>query len=197
MVLKADLHYRNRYTMAEDCVIEKTVRIPGEQFETFSQNLLKPQGFIRENQSHMFLDDSNMRHCLLVTGEGRADGIIIFSEGYDFANYACHIPDAKALTLAQSPALTALGEKLSACVERLAADYLTMLEKGERAAMYVFEEAQEYGVDATCSATLRDTVIEMLGEKLAAHNLDMELDNGELILTPAPEMAGPEQNMTM
>jgi hypothetical protein len=153
---------------------------------------MKPQGFIKGNQSHMFLDDNDVCHCLLVTGEGRADGIIVYSEGYDFASYACHIPDAKSLTTAQSPALTALGEKLSACVDHLAADYLTMLEKGGRAAMYLFEEAQEYGVDASCSATLRDTVIEMLGERLAAHNLDMELDNGELILTRTPSLTEPE-----
>ncbi len=197
MKFKAELNHRNRYTVLKDCVIEKTIRLPGDDFDAFSADLLRAWGFIRENRGSMFVDDNNTHHCLLITGDGHRDGVLVNAEGRDFASYACHVPDAQAFLTARSPALTALGEKLSACVEHLAADHLSMLEKGERAAMYVFEEAQEYGVDAPCSATLRDTVIEMLGERLAGRYLDMEFDNGELILTPTPAMAEPELTLNL
>lgn len=38
-----------------------------------------------------------MYHCLLVTGEGRRDGVLVEAEGYDYARYASYVPDAAAL----------------------------------------------------------------------------------------------------
>jgi hypothetical protein len=130
-------------------------------------------------------------HCLLVTGESREDGILVESEGYDYARYAAHVPHVHTIIAAQnqSPALASLSEKLSAFADYMAGEYLTMLESDDRAALFLHGEAQAHGIDIAYSETLRETIIEMVGERLDGHNLDMEFDNGDLIVTPRePEM---------
>jgi hypothetical protein len=139
----------------------------------------------------MSVDPDGTMHCLLVTGEGREDGILVQSSGYDYARYAAHVPHIHSIIAAQnqSPAMTALGEKLSSFADYMAGEYLSLLEVSDRAALYLSGQASDYDIDLSYSETLRETVIEMIGERLDGHNLDMEYDNGDLIVTPrAPEM---------
>ena len=46
----------------------------------------------------MYQPDS--RPCLLLVGEGHKDGFIIDTQGYDYARYTAHIPNAKQLAVA-------------------------------------------------------------------------------------------------
>lgn len=44
--------------------------------------------------------------CLLLVGEGHKDGFIIDTQGYDYARYTAHIPNAEQLAVAvQYPSL--------------------------------------------------------------------------------------------
>jgi hypothetical protein len=191
-MFQAEMKYKFRYTTPRSCVIEKVVQLAEWEFDAFSADMLKHWDFIRDNREHMFSELRGVAHCLLVTGDGHKDGVLVNSEGYNYARYACHIPDAQALlTASRYPSLTTLNEKLSAFVEYLANEYLPQIEKGDRVELPIFDEAEAYGVDISGSDILRETVIDMLGERLAEHDLDMELDKDELILTPR------EQDMQM
>lgn len=86
-------------------------------------------------------------------------------------------------------ALDELGERLSTFVEYAADEYIRMLEDGERASLYLAGHARDFDIEMEGNEMLWDTVTGMIGERLCEHNLDMEIDNGDLILTPrAPEM---------
>lgn len=77
--------------------VEKVIRLGEKDFEKFLQSPMYDQGFIQENTSLMYMDEKGVYHCLLVTGEGRRDGVLVEAEGYGYARYAFYVPDAAAL----------------------------------------------------------------------------------------------------
>ena len=86
-------------------------------------------------------------------------------------------------------ALDELGERLSTFVEYAADEYLRMLEDGGSASLTLVDHARDFDIEMEGNGMLWDTVTEMIGERLSEHNFDMEIDNGDLILTPRePEM---------
>lgn len=80
-----------------DVVIEKAIHLPAEQFVQLLDKPFMHQSFITDNIRLMRMDNNGCYHCLLVTGEGRSDGLLIESEGYDYARYAAYVPEATAL----------------------------------------------------------------------------------------------------
>ena len=42
-------------------------------------------------------DSNGVYHCLLLTGEGRNDGLLVESEGYGYCRYASHVPNVSGL----------------------------------------------------------------------------------------------------
>ena len=86
-------------------------------------------------------------------------------------------------------ALDQLCERLSTFVEYAADEYIRMLEDSDRAAITLADHANNFDIDMEGNDMLWDTVTEMIGERLQEYNLDMEIDNGDLILTPrSPDM---------
>ena len=67
----------------KDCVIEKVITLSNEDYDFFTNNLLKDYNFIIENKGLMRFSGNGTCHCLLVTGEERQDGILVQSEGTD------------------------------------------------------------------------------------------------------------------
>ena len=89
----------------------------------------------------------------------------------------------------QYAALDELCERLSTFVDYAAAEYIRMLEGGERASLHLTGRARDFDIEMEGNGMLWDTVTEMIGERLTEYNLDMEIDNGDLILTPRePDM---------
>ena len=62
--------------------VEKKVCLPAGEFEEFLKNPLGDMPCIVENIDLMQEDQEGIYHCLLVTGEGRRDGVLVESEGY-------------------------------------------------------------------------------------------------------------------
>jgi hypothetical protein len=74
-------------------VIEKTIELGRAEFESFAGDLFADQDFIKENMELMRVDKSGIRHCILVKEQGRGSGILIESEGYEYARYAAYLED--------------------------------------------------------------------------------------------------------
>jgi len=81
------------------CEIEKVIQLTDVQYLYFKMDLLHEYPFIKENAEHMFMDKYGVRHGLLITGETVRDGILVDAQGYDYARYTAHIPNAKDLLL--------------------------------------------------------------------------------------------------
>lgn len=96
--------------------VSKTIRLPADVFESVLKNPMRDYTFIQENTDLMHCDSSGVYHCLLLTGDGRNDGLLVESEGYGYCRNASYVPNISALT---SPALQQLNELMTA-----AADYI-------------------------------------------------------------------------
>ena len=96
MRIKADLIHSPEQLRPEWCQVEKVVELDGLDFDAF---LIAPQ------EEHLFLEENaelmhqwnDVNHCLLVLAKGRADGVLIDSEGGPCARYAAYLPQARAL----------------------------------------------------------------------------------------------------
>lgn len=78
-----------------DCVIENIVELPATEYTHFRSNLIRDADFIAENKNRMYQDENGIQHCLLVLGENSTEGVLIQSEGYDYARYASLLPGAR------------------------------------------------------------------------------------------------------
>lgn len=122
-----------------ECEIEKVIYLSDSEFARFQQTLLDNYDFLRENADLMRVEDG-VTHCLLVVGESFEDGILVNSEGSDYARYAAYFPNAKSYLLTQgqtqqvvqaeapavaapavtciSPTLLAYGEKMGKIIDK-------------------------------------------------------------------------------
>ncbi|MDI6877937.1 MAG: DUF6329 domain-containing protein [Desulfitobacteriaceae bacterium] len=84
-----------------DCVIEKIVELPEAEYKYFKSAPLRDMPLIAENTDLMYRDENGVFHCLLVLGEGTSDGILIESEGYNYARYSSFMPGAREFVTAR------------------------------------------------------------------------------------------------
>lgn len=83
-----------------ECEIEKVIHLSDSDFARFQQMLLDNYDFLHENAELMRVENG-VTHCLLVVGETLEDGILVNSEGSDYARYAAYFPNAKSFLLTQ------------------------------------------------------------------------------------------------
>ncbi|MFQ9018017.1 MAG: DUF6329 domain-containing protein [[Clostridium] symbiosum] len=83
-----------------DVVIETVIRLPKEEYEQFLSSPCDSYEFIEKNSKSMLMNEKNgVFYCMLVTGEGYRDGVLVEAEGYPYARYASYVPDATALVM--------------------------------------------------------------------------------------------------
>ncbi|OLN30672.1 DUF6329 domain-containing protein [Desulfosporosinus metallidurans] len=92
-----------------DCVIEKIVELPEAEYKYFKTAPLRDMPFIFENTDLMHRDGNGVCHCLLVLGEESSDGVLVESEGYNYARYSSFMPGAREFLTAR---LNQLAEQL-------------------------------------------------------------------------------------
>ena len=72
-------------------VIEKVVTLEISEFRKFEDRLLDNYEFISVNKELMYVDEDGVWHAILVTAKEIDYGIVVQSEGYDYARYAAFI----------------------------------------------------------------------------------------------------------
>ena len=94
--MKMNVCWRRKDTQIETdpCVIQDVIELPESEYARFYQNLLDDYDFIAEHQDAMFYKDGQ-EHARLVLGEGQKDGILVSSEGTNYARYSSFIPHAR------------------------------------------------------------------------------------------------------
>ncbi len=82
-----------------DCYIEKVIVLPELKYRYFRSHMLESYDFIAENVGLMYsehlCDHYYLEHCLLIMGEDSEDGILVESEGSDYARYTSYQPNIK------------------------------------------------------------------------------------------------------
>ena len=158
-----------------DAVVEKVIRLSGAEFDRFSRNLMRDWDFIRDNRIDSTHDNAGRRRCLLIVGEGRRDGILVDSSGYDYARYSAFMPNAgDFLIVGQYPALAALNEKLAGIVGDI------LGQDGKHAEIDLYDLDRSFHIDLTANSELLDTVLSMVGD---IRGIDgYEINNNILII---------------
>lgn len=99
--MRADFKRKEPRVAAKQCVIEKTIILPEEKYNYFTQHLLQDYDFIDQNRALMG-EWNGAWHCLLVTGEGTEEGILVQSEGAAYARYSSVVPSVSALIVQEN-----------------------------------------------------------------------------------------------
>jgi len=81
--------------MVAPCVVEKVEALSHAEFENLRKNMLKDNDLIARNKGNMWFGTDDRYHCLLIYDKEQGDGLLVESEGYDYARYAQYIPQAK------------------------------------------------------------------------------------------------------
>ena len=81
----------------------KVIELTQKQYRHFSSHLLEDMPFIAVNRRLMVGDSDGTTHCLLVTTRNIKGGLLVDSQGYDYARYAADLPDKSVLDLREVP----------------------------------------------------------------------------------------------
>lgn len=93
-MVRTILREANFELMPSTCVVSKTIELYDEQFDMFMINYNQPQKFIADNLDSMFKDDNDMYHCLLVKDIDSGEGVLVYSEGKNYAQYTSYLGDS-------------------------------------------------------------------------------------------------------
>lgn len=94
MIIKAIFHRKEPELNLKDCVFDRVVFLPDDQYRKFQKNMLDDYDFIGQYRDEMYQDGDTV-HCILVKGMNSSDGILVNSEGSSYARYAAYFPAAQ------------------------------------------------------------------------------------------------------
>ena len=88
----------DRLITPQKFVIEKIIDLDLMEYEGFCMEFAETQPFIRKHRELMHIDENSVWHCILVRAEPsdpeNMDGVLVESEGYDWARYSAAIGNA-------------------------------------------------------------------------------------------------------
>lgn len=160
-----------------DFAIDKAVTVPAEKLEEMLRHPARHQEIIAENAEMMRVDGNDVYHCLLVTGEGRPDGLLIESEGSGCARYASYVPEATAL---RYPTLSKMNRELAEAVDFIIAEGTGQTGSGNWT--LTFDELEEKtGLCVEGKPFLQETLGDMLLSRPEV--ADLAIDGGQFDMT--------------
>lgn len=155
----------------QEFVVDKTIRLSADVFESVLKAPMREYDFIRENTDLMYCDENHVFHCLLLTGEGRNDGLLVEAEGAAYCRYASYVPEVSALT---SHALWKLNQCMTGAVEYIVSTGTQQTTQGNWNIDFK-ELALETGFEHDFNSM--DTLLRMLREHEAVADVEL-IDEG-------------------
>lgn len=108
------------YLELQSFVIEEMIELPEKEFENFCNDLWAEYPFVERHLHCCYEDEEGNTHCLLVLQEGGNDGILVNTEGYEYAKYTSYLPNARQMVqLYQYPSLTDFNRKIAQTVDAI------------------------------------------------------------------------------
>lgn len=113
MKIRANMHFKDAYTCDEEYIIERAVKISSAEFDYICKHLLEDNSYIADNLDAMYYY-GNKLHCLLLINDTTGDGILVNSEGSNYARYHSYIPNARQIVILNKyPVLNNFIERMS------------------------------------------------------------------------------------
>ncbi len=95
LVIRTTLNYKANFYEPADCIVEKAIAIPHEEYDALINITDSCYDYIAENQDCMYYDKDNNNHCILIYDDTSGDGLLINTDGCNFPKYSAFIPHAK------------------------------------------------------------------------------------------------------
>ena len=167
------------------CVVTDKIVLPQGMFEKFAQNLLDDYDFIAEH-AERYTFGSDEAKCLLVLGEGHNDGILVVTEGFHYARYTSHIPNASEVFDLES--IQELGDIASTDNISRLADYAVSegtqhSEDGSWETSYT-ELFYHFGVEIEAGDELCEKLAKALRERPEVESVDITEDGLDVTYNP-------------
>lgn len=119
------MHFKDAYTCDEEYIVERALMIPPSEFNYMCKHLSEEYRYIEDNLDSMYCDEDDTIHCLLLINEDTSDGLLINSEGSNYARHYAIIPNAKTLwDLARYPSLKDYNERIVSAADKIISEAL-------------------------------------------------------------------------
>lgn len=79
------------YNKLDEFIIEKVVEVSLKEFSKYINGTLSDFDYIKENKHLMFIDEKQVWHCIFLTAKELDHGILIQSDGHNFARYSAYL----------------------------------------------------------------------------------------------------------
>ena len=97
-----ELRMYSSRTDSDQYKVEKIIELTPEGFEHFTESLISDFPFIADNKDYMWME-KGVYHCLLITTADRKEGVLVESEGFDYARYCADVPNMSELEIGDVP----------------------------------------------------------------------------------------------
>ena len=94
MKIIANLRKNEPQIFAENCIVKDIVELDKSEFKSLNSGLMTYQAFIDQRKDLMF-KDGEIYYCILALEKESEDGILICSDGTQYALYSAYIPYAR------------------------------------------------------------------------------------------------------
>jgi len=188
MIVKTIAQFKDPEIVAQPWEIERTVELPPGEFRYFKEHLLRDQSFIAEHADELHKDGHGITHGMLVLCEGIDDGILVNSEGFNYARYAAYLSGARTLSLMNRyPTLRDFCVQMDALVDKYVQQALAGQEDGQFTISYadVDAEVERRVFDEDMVNFDRQLFLDMLFDRPEFD--EVETTQNEICLTISPE----------
>ncbi len=102
----------------KECIVEKSIPVSHSEFEEINSNLIERNYYIEQFKELMCCSDDKY-HCILIYDKDGGDGLLVESEGFNYARYSQYIPHTKDIIEAheQTTAMSELKNHIGRCVD--------------------------------------------------------------------------------
>lgn len=94
LVLNVPLRRKADPYHTTEVVVEKVIRLPAHEFDLLREHPMQDNPLVKSNIPYMWMD-SQQAHCVLFLDTDSGDGILVDSEGSQYARYSQYIPNAR------------------------------------------------------------------------------------------------------
>ena len=119
LIINAALNRKADFYAPEKCVVEKVVELPENEFKNLIEKPMKDKYYIKQYRELMGVENDT-HHCILAIDSNSGDGLLIKSEGSNYARYSQYIPNARDIVQKheQSLAVEDLKTHIDCCIKK-------------------------------------------------------------------------------
>lgn len=177
-LLKVPLQRKEPEVHFDACQVDYVYTLSESEFRFFQHNLMEEQDFLRDyNLHHASPPAEGVRNAILVLSAGSDDGILVCTEGYDYARYSAYVPKARQIMMLKDyPSLQDFGGEMKNLADSCIRKALTL----------GLTEEYKSSLDRLQQHFSRDTfntelLLEMLNDRPEVESVD--IDGDDLLLT--------------